>query len=408
MRGMTKFAGLTRRALFCDKIESAITMPNVPVPYDKLHTFRKWLGIGESEIAELALLKDLFVGRKDRFARYFRDFFTNIPEAKLIIEHEKRPGHLLEAWAHWFESLFSRGLDEEFMAYLWRVGAKHVEIKLDKRFSNMGFSVVRQFCQEVILSELPAEKATEAIRLVDKLVDFCLLVETDAYLETTTRCDTEIIRGIADRIRNPVTVIGGNIHRLMKNADVKDPAYPVYEFIFSQSTKCERMVRDIKTYMEVFEREPSREKVSLEDLLGEVLEGLFTRGKFSRPRIEIEIAEGASHVLADRKDMKALFWHLLENSLEALDRKDPFMRISSRLPEAPSHSIVVEIFNSGPPLETEDMEKFFSPFYSTKPEGTGFGLAIARQAVRNNMGQIRLEPVKGEGTRVVLSLPLFE
>ena len=383
-------------------------MPNVQVPYDKLHTFKQWLGLGESEIAKIAHLKDLFAARKDRFAVYFHDFFANIPEAKLIIEHEKRPGHLLEAWAHWFDSLFSRGLDEEFMGYLWRVGVKHVEIKLDKRFSNMGFSVVRQFCQEVILSELPPEKATEAIRLVDKLVDFCLLVETDAYIETTTRCDAEIIRGIADRIRNPVTVIGGNIHRLMKNADVKDPAYPVYEFIFSQSTKCEHMVRDIKTYMEVFEREPSREKVSLGDLIDEVLEGLFTRGKFSRPRMEIEIAEGASHVLADRKDMKALFWHLIENSLEAVDRKNPFVRISSHLIGAPPHSVIVEIFNSGTPLEAEDMEKFFSPFYSTKPEGTGFGLPIARQAVRNNMGGIRIEPVKDEGTRVVLILPLFE
>jgi signal transduction histidine kinase len=383
-------------------------MPNVRVPYDKLHTFKGWLGLGEPEIRELAALKDLFVGKKALFAEYFRDFFMKIPEARLIIEHEERTGFLREAWAHWFESLFSKGLDEEFLGYLWRVGVKHVEIKLDKRYSNMGFSVVRRFCQEVILSELPPEKATEAIRLVDKLVDFCLLVETDAYIETTTRCDAEIIRGIADRIRNPITVIGGNIHRLMKHADVKDPAYPVYEFIFAQSTKCERMVRDIKTYMEVFEREPVRENIPIRDLLDEVLEGLFTREKFQRPRIEIEIAEGASHVLADRKDMKALFWHLLENGLEALDRKDPFLRISSHLPGAPPHSIVLEIFNSGPPLEAEDRERLFSPFYSTKPEGTGFGLAIVRQAVRNNMGGIRIEPVQGQGTRVTLYLPLYE
>ncbi len=383
-------------------------MPNVPVPYDKLYTFRQWLGLDEQEIKRLEPLKDIFVSRKERFASYFYDFFAKIPEARLIIEHEKKAGHLLEAWAHWFGSLFSRGLDEEFMGYLWRVGTKHVEIKLDKRFSNMGFSVVRKFCQEVIVEELPPEKAIEAVRLTDKLVDFCLLVETDAYLETTTRCDAEIIRGIADRIRNPVTVIGGNIHRLMKNADTRDPAYPVYEFISVQSSKCEHMVRDIKTYMEVFEREPSLEKISLEELIEEVLDNLFKRGKYIRPRIEIEIAEGASHILADRKDMKALFGHLLENSLEAIDRKNPFLRIYSHLRGAPPHSLIVEIFNSGTSLDAEDMEKFFSPFYSTKPEGTGFGLAIARQAARNNMGFIRLEPVKDEGTRAVLFLPVFE
>jgi len=383
-------------------------MPTVSIPYRKLHIFKQWLGLNDAGIRELDALKDLFVGRKEDFARHFHDFFTNIPEARLIIEHEKKSGRLLEAWAHWFEALFSRGLDEDFMAYLWRVGVKHVEIKLDKRFSNMGFSVVRQFCQEIILAELPPEKATGALQLVDKLVDFCLLVETDAYIETTTRCDTEIIKGIADRIRNPVTVIGGNIHRLMKNADVKDPVYSIYEFIFAQSTKCEHMVRDIKTYMEVFEREPSWEKVPLETMINEVLDGLFKRGKYIRPRIDIEIAQGASHVLADPGDMKALFEHLLENSLEALENKTPLVRVSSYIEGAPPHSLIVEIFNSGKPIEAEDMEKLFSPFYSTKPEGTGFGLAIARQAVRNNMGGIRIEPVQGEGTRVMLFLPLFE
>jgi signal transduction histidine kinase len=383
-------------------------MPNVPVPYDKLQTFKGWLGLGRPEIEKLELLGPVFAGRKDEFALHFHDFFANIPEARRIIEHEKKPGYLLEAWAHWFDVLFSKGLDEEFLGYLWRVGVKHVEIKLDKRFSNMGFSVVRQFCQGIIVSELPSGEAAEALRLVDKLVDFCLLVETDAYVETTTRCDAEIIRGIADRIRNPVAVIGGNIHRLMKNVDAKDPAFPVYEFIYSQSTKCEHMVRDIKTYMDVFEREPLPEKVSIAGLLNEVLEGLFARGRYARPRIEVEIADGATHVLADRGDMKALFEHILENSLEALDPRNPLLRVSSHLAGAPPHSLVLEIFNSGKPLEAEDSEKLFSPFYSTKPEGTGFGLAIARQAVRNNVGRIRIEPVKDEGTRVVLSLPLFE
>jgi signal transduction histidine kinase len=383
-------------------------MTKVSVPYDKLNTFKGWLGLGEPEIEKIGALRPVFAGRKDEFALHFHDFFSNIPAAKRIIEHEKRPGFLLESWARWFDSLFSKGLDEEFLGYLWRVGVKHVEIGLDKRFSNVGFSVVRQFCQGVILSELPPGEAIEAVQLVDKLVDFCVLVETDAYMETTVRCDAEIIRGIADRIRNPVTVIGGNIHRLMKNIDAKDPVFPVYEFIFSQSAKCERMVRDIKTYMEVFEREPSPEKIALEDLLHEVLEGLFARGRYRRPPIGIEIAAGASQVLADRRDMKALFEHLLENSLEALGPRDPLVKVSSHLQGAPPHSLILEIFNSGTPLEAEDAEKLFSPFYSTKSEGTGFGLAIARQAVRNNMGRIRIEQVKDEGTKVVLSLPLSE
>jgi nitrogen-specific signal transduction histidine kinase len=383
-------------------------MAKTDIPYTKLHTFMQRLGIREAELKEIEPLKDFFSGHKDQFANYFHDFFMGIPEARLIIEHEHRSGYLTQAWAHWFEALFCNGLDDEFLGYLWKVGMKHVEIKLDKRFSNMGFSVVRQFCQEVVLSELPPDLAVGVLKLVDKLIDFCLLVETDAYVESTTRCDIEIIKGIADRIRNPVTIIGGNINRLMRHADSKDPAYPVYQFIAAQSVKCERLVRDIKTYMEVFEREPRMGKIALKTVLDEVLGGLLNRGKYERPRMEVDLEPAASYILADALDMKALFEHLLENSLDALTGSDPYIRILSKIGGAPPHSLIVEIFNTGVPLEVEDREQLFSPFYSTKPGGSGFGLSIARQAVRNNLGRLSLEPVEGEGTMAVVILPVFE
>lgn len=383
-------------------------MINVPVPYNKLHTFSQWLGLTEDELRKLAPVRDFFIKRKNDFAGYFYDFFMNIPEAKLIIEHERTQGHLLQAWANWFELFFTKGLNDEFLGYLWTVGAKHVEINLDKRFSNMGFSLVRQFCQEGVRSELPPEKAIEVLRVIDKMVDFCLLVETDAYLTTTTRCDAEIIKGVADRIRNPVVVIGGNIKRLMKHIDVKDPLYQVYDFIFSQSNKCDHMVRDIKTYMEVFEREPVFVQISIKDLLHEVLEGLFAGGRYARPRIEMDLTPSATHIFADRSDMQALFVHLLENSLEALAEKDPLIRISSDLESASPHSLNIVIFNTGVPIIEDDMERLFSSFFTTKPAGTGFGLAIARQAARKNMGRLWLEPVKGEGTKALLSLPCYE
>ncbi len=383
-------------------------MPIVPVPYGKLQTFREWLGLNEAELRKLDPLKQVLINRKGDFASYFHRFFMDIPEARLIIEHERRPGYLIQAWADWFEALFSRDLDEGFLNYLWSVGVKHVEIRLDKRFSSMGFSVVRQFCQETALAELPPERTAGALMAIDKLVDFCLLVETDAYLATTTRCDAEIIKGIADRIRNPVAVIGGNVSRLLKQVNAADPVYPVYQFIYAQSSKCDRLVRDIKTYMEVFERETRFEPISLAGLLDEVSGKLFARGRYAKPRIDVDIAPDAAHILADRRDMEALFSHLLENGIEALAGEDPLIRISSNRESVRPHSITVTIFNTGVPIREEEVVKLLSPFYSTKPNGTGFGLAIARQAARNNMGWMRLEAVPGKGTQAVLSLPLYE
>jgi signal transduction histidine kinase len=68
----------------------------------------------------------------------------------------------------------------------------------------------------------------------------------------------------------------------------------------------------------------------------------------------------------------------------------------------------VEIVNTGAPLETQEMERLFAPFYSTKVTGTGFGLAIAQVLARKHYGKIDLEPVSEGGMRVTVTLPRAE
>jgi signal transduction histidine kinase len=156
------------------------------------------------------------------------------------------------------------------------------------------------------------------------------------------------------------------------------------------------------------ERETLFEKISLADLLDDLFKKLFAHGRYARPRIDMDIRPDAAYILADRLDMEALFSHLLENSIEALEGENARIEISTAIEGVRPHSITVTIFNTGAPIKEEEIAKLLSPFYSTKPNGTGFGLAIARQAARNNMGWMRLAAVKGEGTRAVLSLPRYE
>jgi hypothetical protein len=136
------------------------------IPYRKLHIFREWLGLGAAEFARLDSVKDFFAVRKEEFARFLYDFFMKIPDAKFIIEHQERAGYLLEVWAHWFESLFSRHLDQEFLGYLWNVGMRHVEVNLDQRFSNLGFARMREFCQKQVSAGFPPEEAEEDRRKI--------------------------------------------------------------------------------------------------------------------------------------------------------------------------------------------------------------------------------------------------
>jgi signal transduction histidine kinase len=95
----------------------------------------------------------------------------------------------------------------------------------------------------------------------------------------------------------------------------------------------------------------------------------------------------------------------MRRCMEAVGRENPGVRISSAIEGTPPFNVRIEIFNSGPP-PAEEIEKLFSPFFSTKATGTGFGLPIARLVVRKHHGTLSMHPGKErEGTSVTISLP---
>jgi signal transduction histidine kinase len=123
-------------------------------------------------------------------------------------------------------------------------------------------------------------------------------------------------------------------------------------------------------------------------------------------RLEIGLDPAHPAVLGDREQFRIMFKHLLENSLEAMDPAEPLVTVSSSVREGSPAFLTVEIFNTGTPPSPEMTDKLFTPFYSSKPLGTGFGLPIARLVVRKVQGNVELEPVPGRGTRTLVKLPM--
>lgn len=170
-------------------------------PHQKLRLFLDRIGIHENEGELVEELKGIFIARKDAFADYFYDFFYAIEDTRPFLEKEGRPGHMKRVWAGWFESFFQSKPNDEFLAYLWGVGVRHVEVALDQSFSNLGFAMIRQFCQRVVATEVPVERKSAALSAINKKLDLCLLAETIAYVENTISCDIEVMREVADRDR---------------------------------------------------------------------------------------------------------------------------------------------------------------------------------------------------------------
>ena len=379
-------------------------MTDVAIPYERLLFFQKKLNLNGKDVELLEAYRECFINKKEDFGRYFYDFFYGILRTRVILEHEKPPRRLEKTLTYWFESLFKENLNQAFIGYLWRSGFRHVEVKLDQRYVNLGYAITRQFCQEIIKSEVPKDQVEPVSDVVDKMLDFCILVATDSFVSATTQCDRKVINGIAHQVRNPIMVIGGNIARLQRNVDKDSPTYKMYEAIIQENKRLERMVTDVGVYTELFQKESLFVAVSVESLIRKALDKLTETKAIGNVRIEMDIPPQFSFVQGDPKDLEVLFYYVLENSVEAMSADDSGIRISTKESFQP-YFIQIEIFNKGAPPKPEEMDSLFAPFHSSKPTGTGFGLPIASLAARKNLGDVLLEPVGEEGTRCVITLP---
>jgi signal transduction histidine kinase len=366
---------------------------------ERLLYFRDKVGIGREDFRVLAPHRELFTSQEQAFGRHFWEYFWEIERTRRVLEHD-RTRRLEEVLGRWFARLFSEDLSPEFITYLWGSGLKHVQANLDQRYINLGYAMARDFCQPLVARAPEADRAALG-RTVDKLLDFCVLVATDSYLSVTSRCDRQVIEGIAHQVRNPVTVIGGYVRRLQRQVERTSDAWKAYQTVLEENQRLERMVGDIRDYTRLFQTDPAPRPTALEPLLRESAHQAHQA--VGRPEVEVEVAAaGGLAAHADPQDLATMFRHLLENCLEAARVEDPVVRVEARTQEG--GGVEVEFFNSGDPPTAGELDELMSPFHSSKPLGTGFGLPIADMVARRNLGSLRLEPAPG-GTRCLVVLP---
>lgn len=127
--------------------------------------------------------------------------------------------------------------------------------------------------------------------------------------------------------------------------------------------------------------------------------------------IEIFIDKDVKAVWADPQQIEMVFTILFENSLAAMRGKGLInVNISAvqYLDNIFSESIEVEVADTGPGIKEEDKLKIFEPYYSTKSEGTGMGLAIAKKIIEDNGGLIEVHSKPNFGAVFRFSLPVMK
>ncbi|MGH7279546.1 MAG: sensor histidine kinase, partial [Candidatus Rokuibacteriota bacterium] len=113
--------------------------------------------------------------------------------------------------------------------------------------------------------------------------------------------------------------------------------------------------------------------------------------------------EDALSATVDGQRFRQVFANVMKNALEATDRR-PGARVEVAL-YGRTAAAVVEVADNGVGILPEHRDKIFLPFYTTKPTGTGLGMAIVKKIMDLHGGEIEIDSAPGRGTTVRLVMP---
>jgi two-component system NtrC family sensor kinase len=210
---------------------------------------------------------------------------------------------------------------------------------------------------------------------------------------------------IAHEVRNPLSSIGLNAELL--GDELGTEAEEARRMVASIIGEVDRLTEITETYLR-FTRLP-RPKLEREDLGGLVASVVaMGRGEIAQEGItlEVDIAPGLPELPADEAQLRQALINLVRNAREALISA-PIKRLGiSVVNDRSSGCLLVRISDSGAGIDQHDLGKIFDPFFSTKAQGTGLGLALVQQIVVDHGGRIDVESVPGRGTAFTLAFPI--
>jgi len=147
-----------------------------------------------------------------------------------------------------------------------------------------------------------------------------------------------------------------------------------------------------------------REMVDIKDIIREISSLLRVEALRRSITLHSDLEAGMPNILANRVQLQQVFMNLMLNAIEAMKDTGGEMTIRSRL--NPESQLVISISDTGIGLPADSSERLFEAFHTTKPQGTGMGLAIARSIVQSHGGRIWATANQGAGATFHFTLPM--
>lgn len=215
---------------------------------------------------------------------------------------------------------------------------------------------------------------------------------------------------IAHEIKNPLTVLKTFIEYLPEKANEPEFKERMQQLLPQEIKRIENVVHQLLDLAKP--RLPSFKQINITNTIDTTLSLLENNLKLKKIEVKKDYAASEIMIQGDDEQLRQVFLNLFLNSIQAMNNGG-LLEVSinlcssdSKSPPAGQAGVIICVIDNGVGISEENLNKLFTPFFTTKKDGVGLGLSITKEIVKQHNGSIKVESELRRGTRFIIELPL--
>jgi PAS domain S-box-containing protein len=212
----------------------------------------------------------------------------------------------------------------------------------------------------------------------------------------------ELVAGVAHEVRNPLFGITTTLSALARELEDRKTVKPFIDVVMTEVSRLNYLMEQLLEHSRPVRLDPdvSALQIVIEEVAEEFRNAANEKGVGLT--IDYHYPEGPR---VDRRKMHGVFTNLFENALQHTGRGGQ-IRLAATTELNGSGEVQIEVSDTGAGIALENRHKVFEPFFTTRPNGVGLGLAIVRKTIHDHGGTIGLRSNGDSGTTFVIKLPI--
>jgi PAS domain S-box-containing protein len=214
----------------------------------------------------------------------------------------------------------------------------------------------------------------------------------------------ELVSGVAHELNNPLTSIIG-FSQLIKDGQAGDDLEEDLNIVYREAQRAANIVKNLLTFAR--KHAPVKQAGQINNVIIEVLKIRAYEQKVNNIMVNTEFGENLPEIMLDYFQMQQVFMNIIvnaENAMLSAHGRGTLNISTKRIDD----TVIIEVADDGPGIEKKNIDRIFTPFFTTKEigKGTGLGLSICHGIIKEHGGNIRVESELGKGASFIIELPV--